>query len=93
MGEDITNTVASETQQISVSNEENTAVDQQPQVDEQEQVNQPVENSNQEQSEKSNQEEEGKEEKNKPSYEDLQKKKKITFPVSICINFFFFAIE
>jgi len=49
MAEEITNTVADETPVAPVVNEENTAVDQEPQVPEQEPVDVPDENSNEEQ--------------------------------------------
>lgn len=74
MADEITNTVASETQTATVAAEENTAVNQEPQVTVQEGEQPPVENSNPEQAS-----EEGtqvQDEPARPTYEELQGKLK-----------------
>lgn len=74
MADEITNTVASETQTAPAAAEENTAVNQEPQVDQPQDGTQPVENSNPEQAS-----EEGtqvQDEPAKPTYEELQGKLK-----------------
>lgn len=75
MAEEITNTVANETQQANVANEENTVANQEPQDQVQNEEQKPVENSNQE--EQGNQDEKPSEEPTeapKPTVEELQAK-------------------
>lgn len=76
MAEEITNTVASETQQASVANEENVVVNQEPQGTPQEETNEgaPVENSNEDEQQQTT--DEGSQEPPKPTYEELQGKLK-----------------
>lgn len=74
MADEITNTVASETQTAPVAAEENITVNQEPQVDQPQDGTQPVENSNQEQA--SEEDTQVQDEPAKPTYEELQGKLK-----------------
>lgn len=78
MGEEITNTVANETQQVQTPVEENTVANQEPQGTVQQEENNegaPVENSNQEE-QQGNVEEQNNEEQKQPTIEELQTKLK-----------------
>ena len=81
MGEDVTNTVATETPQVQQTAEENVGANQEPQVNQQEQVGEPAENSNNEEQpndgEQQVQQEQNPEqgdEQQKETYEQLQAK-------------------